>query len=318
MSAATRGAVLVALASAHGQLPANELQRIRFNIEQPLKHSAATHELRERAATLLRCVSKIAIEQHGEAAWLLTRDAGPTARGQIRNVFADGELWLCPPIQVGYVHIYKSGGTTIGIAFKKLCDMHFGVNSSFVKCAAPYCNVNGVSGAKEFRFLAKEYRYFSFVRRPDERLLSGIFQARKNQGGAGNEIKELFKQLPKSEFVKAVLTRVLSGHLYDPHLLPQVAFLMSDGAPMPSLVYLGRVENLSDDFAAITAEVFGVPTAATEARDLVNRIHDRDRHSFEYGRSDPIAELKVADMKHDTKAIMMGTYISDYMCLGYF
>ncbi|KAL1512260.1 hypothetical protein AB1Y20_005522 [Prymnesium parvum] len=250
-------------------------------------------ELRRRVTALSSCVSELT-QQGGNAGWVI--------HSHLQNVFTHGELHLCPPARVGYIHIFKSAGTTIASTFHYLCDKRFGANSTFVKM--------GVQTNAD-RLHIKDYRYFSFVRKPDERLLSAIYEVHlRNKGIDGHELETM----SPSNFVKSVLLRQLNDSLVNTHLFPQVTFLLESGKVVPSLVYLGRVENLSDELAAIVSEMFKDRTAGTEAKQYL--LHHLKR-SRPQASPDPVAHLKVTDMRHDTKALLMGTYITAYVCLGY-
>ena len=267
--------------------------------EQASAQQSQLAELTRRAKSLSTCVSK-STESRGDLAWLFSH--GKLDR---YNVFRHGELTLCPPVRAGYVHIFKSAGTTILNIFKQMCERRFGTNASVVKCNYPHCTATTLP--------VRGYRYFSLVRSPDERLLSAIFEVHKRQEGIDGD---LLQTLSPSDFVKNVLTRVLDGSLSNAHLLPQVTFLMEDGKVMPSLAYLGRVENILDDLPAIAAELFHDSKAAAEARYLLNYTHARHRHESSYG-ADPVANLNVSQMRYDTKAMLVGSYIAAYMCLEY-
>jgi hypothetical protein len=268
----TLAVVLLVLAGA-AQSPTLELGNL----------SDRARDCRKRANDAMECVSK---------------------RGDqmLRHPFLTNYLYVCTPIRAAFVHVWKSAGSTIARAFMRMCTRRFG--------AAATGNVTRADLLK--RDPSASYTYFSFVRRPDERLMSAIYELHRR---APSDFKSWsLETASPSEFVKAVLTRVINGSLRNHHLAPQVDFL----AGLPSLTYMGRVEHIADDLAAITTALFNVSTEARVGLALSRLSGDqrRDRHA-EYGQSDSVAALEVSDMGHGTKAMIADAYSADYSCLGY-
>lgn len=244
------------------------------------------------------------------------------------DVLSNGALYLCPPIRAGFVHIFKSAGTTVSRAFSAMCINRFGVNGSLMRvpyhgvcdCRRPVCvrDTGRFACTSSDDLHLEEYRFFTFVREPGDRTLSAIAEAHK-RGHIKWESHMVLARSSPSRFVKDVLTRLNNRSLLDGHLSEQVSFLLTrDRQILPSLTHVGRVENIEEDFAAIAQELFNSSAAFTEASKLLEHAHDRDRHSAEYiASSNPVARIELDDLKPNTKALMRSTYIVDYSCLRY-
>ena len=261
-----------------------------------LATALAMNDVAQRAAALPRCFAE-SVQKFGLHA------ACP--RG-CPDVFENGELHLCPPIEAGFVHIFKSAGTSLGVAFRQLCDTYFGPNTAVVQC-------NGGPTCDPIAWETRRYRFFSFTRDVKERFLSAMYEVDRHSG-----LKHTAAPAAPAAFIRHVLHDVMDSSLSDAHFDPQVAFLVQGGAIVPRLTHLGRVEHLETDMVTIATELFNATPATTVAADTRRALADRyrDRHDANYSGSRGVAALRVEDMDSATRAAMRRAFLVDVRCLA--
>lgn len=138
---------------------------------------------------------------------------------QIRhgNVFPWDELWLCDPLRIAYIHIYKSWGTSEGQNLRDNCRRVFGYEAARVFSA--WTGDNEVQHYN-LKKLCEEYLCISFYRDPIERFLSGYHEVMKRRRASVPEHQS-------KEHLDHFISRVLQGEEADPHLMPQFNFIKS-------------------------------------------------------------------------------------------
>ena len=104
------------------------------------------------------------------------------------------QVTLCHPIRTGFVHIFKSSGSSVATAFRQQCQGLYGMTSVDQLCPYDFCTIHRPDAA--FR----NYSFFTFVRRdPIERFVSGVLEIDRRgqlqpwlpshrQGASGNEL----------------------------------------------------------------------------------------------------------------------------------
>ena len=94
------------------------------------------------------------------------------------------EIWLCDPLRLAYIHIFKSGGTSIGKMLHAACRELPGVPGSTTRILSEwYGNNNYVR--YNLTKLCEEYTCFSAHRDPLERFLSGYHEIMKRKVDSG-------------------------------------------------------------------------------------------------------------------------------------
>jgi len=114
-----------------------------------------------------------------------------------------GELHLCPPVKTGFVHIYKSAGSAVGKAFRRLCDLRHGANTSVLV------------HQKLTTLPLHDYKFFTFIRNPDQRFLSGVFECHRRRNLPASDLGgdpidgTVLRHTPPAVFLRSVVARSL-------------------------------------------------------------------------------------------------------------
>jgi hypothetical protein len=185
--------------------------------------------------------------------------------------------------EVIFVHIPKAAGTSV-------CRSLFGCLAGGHTTIAQY---QVVFAPSEFR----RYFKFAFVRDPWDRLHSAYHFLR--QGGLGGADRRFADEQLRfgsfDEFVRRwVNERNVERYV---HFMPQHRFLCLPGRRAPAVDFIGRFENLAEDYEVVRRRIPG-------AKPLV--------HENRTGRGDPRAEYT-----DESRAIVARVYRRDIELLGY-
>jgi hypothetical protein len=141
-----------------------------------------------------------------------------------------------------FLHIPKTGGTSIKKALRSL---GFEFKQSYNKTFAKYGGSHRTPASYD---LPKDFKIFSFVRNPYDRLVSE-FIWRKEISPRRNYGTDTFE-----EFVKSIVEpNAHFRHFYKQldnslHLNSQYSILSIKGNDIPEVEFIGKFENLEDDF----------------------------------------------------------------------
>ena len=200
--------------------------------------------------------------------------------------YSDDELDSLKPFvkkRAIFVHIPKTAGISVCYSlFRGLAGGH--------KSIREYCLA---FSKEEFESFYK----FAFVRHPADRLCSAFRFLR--QGGRSDEDERygrevLGKYADENEFVQKWLRREkLHDYL---HFVPQYEFLRTWGT-QPRVDFIGRFENLNDDFETIRKKTGGEPlkklntsergkswqdVLSESSREIVREVYAEDYELFDY------------------------------------
>ena len=229
------------------------------------------------------------------------------------------EVFLCPEHRTAYVHVFKSAGTTIAAAFMGVCnrtvswyhwDMRkfgetfqarpgheWGAEARATWQEAHARFRTGWLTGNNAKNVFEDWSFFTFVREPRSRLMSGIFEValrvfnKKTRDGtpkvdrrartfnpavtAALPCKRQTANLTTgSDVLQCVLNGRQGGVLgrlskfnrarVNSHILPQSRFLLGgrDGRTFifPQLSHVGQVEYLNEELAAILSATMQVTT----------------------------------------------------------
>ena len=200
--------------------------------------------------------------------------------------YSDDELDSLKPFvkkRAIFVHIPKTAGISV-------CYSLFGGLAGGHKRIREYCLA---FSKQEFESFYK----FAFVRHPADRLCSAFRFLRK--GGRSEQDAQYGQQVlgafrDEDDFVKNWLTR---DRLHDYlHFVPQYEFLRTWGTS-PKVDFIGRFENLAEDFETIRSRVGGKPLKnlnsserqkawqeilSDESRERIREVYAEDYELFGY------------------------------------
>jgi len=203
---------------------------------------------------------------------------------KLRNQEGDYSLAGFDKLNCIYVHIPKSAGISINMSL-------FGNKGGGHKTASQY---RKIFGPTTFR----KYFKFTFVRNPYSRLLSAYLFLK--EGGMNDKNRRWAEENlhPFSTFQDFVSKWVTPENIYSYyHFLPQHHFLCDKN--MNLLVdFIGRIENIEDDFATICNRL----DVKTDLQTLNQKSESRDWKSY-YNPS-------MIEVVHDV-------YQKDFELLGY-
>lgn len=187
------------------------------------------------------------------------------------------EIWTSRFSKVAFVHINKTGGSSIEKA----------LGIPFQHRTAP--EFRDLMGPRRFN---RAFR-FTFVRNPFEKVLSHYrFRVKTNQTGLGDS------PIPFSEWVKRAYAEEDPAYFDQPRMFwPQVDWLRDPGGPV-LVEFVGRFENLAGDFSLVS-ERLGIradlphlkksgnpaPIADSyddEAREIITEVFSEDLSLFGY------------------------------------
>ena len=171
--------------------------------------------------------------------------------------------------------------------------------------------------------------YFTFVRDPAERWSSAIYELARRDGGAvlaglmrGHNVTGL-----SGESLARLILRVQSERRHgtiDGHLNSQTNFVRllrqtpSHGDVIPSLRYVGRVETMAEDFAALMDAHFGLGAAKAVAL-LEHSRNSKDPAYYSrtltnaFANATPFAPSTTRAIRPQVQRL----YPLDTQCLGY-
>ena len=211
-------------------------------------------------------------------------------------------------IHVLYIHIPKTGGTTIEKYFVKKYHAHMTLREfdlSFSKVSLQHQTLATLCDATEkFGIDMEKSRIFASVRNPYTRLISHLyFKHRITNSMTPSQVEHV---------VRGVFTAYdIDNHIYDNHLLPQHLFVSNNTGLHVSIV---KQENLAEDMKGL-----GFPDFDAQPRALVTMIHKK---SLFHNR--PLRKQKQTPAPNYFQQINMNTvniinkyYKEDFSQFGY-
>ena len=199
------------------------------------------------------------------------------------NLLRREQVSLCHPLRVGYVHIYKSGGTEIASEFKRLCQQRFGNGAADLLCKHAFCTTHSIQPA------LANYTYFTFVRRDTVgRFASATMElARRHvlqpwlrkMGAVGHAIStDQLGEIILEHCVRVGPTCSLAdAH----HLDPQHAFLSHHLALLPSLRFVGILEAIDTEWPHLIRHLWSPIRGEQVASDAVHEWRPRRNHTWQ-------------------------------------
>lgn len=138
------------------------------------------------------------------------------------------EIWLCDPLRLAYIHIFKSGGSSLGKMLHEACRNIPEIPSKDASVRI----LSGWTGNTQFsRYnvtkLCAEFTCYSAHRDPLERFLSGYHELRKrNKWDPDAEVSKLH---PEDESIRRqhlskFIVEVVDGKYHNAHIQPQAFF----------------------------------------------------------------------------------------------
>ena len=145
----------------------------------------------------------------------------------------------CDALQAYFVHIPKAAGSSISLSI-------FGFQVGHLDFQQYY---------KLDKNKSMDYFSFTFVRHPLDRFISAY--SFLEQGGMNDSDKELFiKEIQPyggiNDFIENLTLEKLDGFL---HFRQQYKFLCSEFSDIPQVKFVGRFENMVEDFKFIKSRV---------------------------------------------------------------
>ena len=225
------------------------------------------------------------------------------------------ELHLCLPIKWGYIHIFKSAGSTISGAFRSQCVQNFGSNASLIIVGRHGCihpSTTNCPGLNQ-TFLAT-FTWFTFVRNTHDRLASGIFEEFRrghlhHLSGMGS---------PDAVVGKLIESCIRGIRLCPDHLHPQFSFLADPSQQFSRVRFLGRVETIVDELPHLLSFAFRDEGIAQQVRPLLLKKKNRDKHSPEYAAgnlTNPLFNFNATQLDSGHLAMVTGAFLVDVACI---
>lgn len=125
------------------------------------------------------------------------------------------ELYVCDPLRLVYIHVYKSWGSYVGNTLIANCQRVWGLDSTRV-----LSRWTGDTTVRNYNLgrLCESYHCFTFYRDPIDRFLSGYHEImkRRNASVPMDEGKDHLAQFIKD---------LVSGRFRNPHVMPQTQFI---------------------------------------------------------------------------------------------
>ena len=186
-----------------------------------------------------------------------------------------------------FVAINKTGSTTIHTSLSNLC-------SQDSKGLHPHSSLSQILHKDNS---ISNYFKFAFVRNPWDRCMSIYFYRRKKYGQYKNtSFTKFIKELPDRTFLDWYHVNV-TDPFAPPVSLPQFFFLANKSEKI-SMDYIGRFENLQEDFDTICDKI-GLPK-----QQLPHENKNKHKHYTEY-------------YDEETKSIVAEKYAKDIEYFNY-
>lgn len=154
---------------------------------------------------------------------------------------------MCDYLRIAYIHIFKSGGTSMGQMLHQACRT---VSKDHPRAGGgdrkKVRTLSGWPGNKNFHHynlsqICSEYTCYSAHRDPIERFLSGYHEIMKRR--ASNNYLSVPLERSRQHLADFIL-QVVDGREKDPHILPQVYFFQNErGAFRMSTVHWTPLEH---------------------------------------------------------------------------
>lgn len=222
------------------------------------------------------------------------------------NTFPWDELWLCDPLRIVYIHIYKSWGTSEGQNLRENCRRIFGDEAARVFSA--WTGDNEIKHY-DLRKLCEEYLCISFYRDPIERFLSGYHEVMKRRKASVPEHKS-------KEHLDHFISSVLQGKENDPHLMPQFNFIKARSSFRNRLdtIFIGPVERSR----RIMTRAFcgGLPACQSQVRCDFRWSSQKTRARSETGYGIRNFTFTVSDLSENQLKDLERHYSVDYCLFG--
>lgn len=213
------------------------------------------------------------------------------------------QVALCPSKKIGYLHVFKSGGTSVIALLETICPDFKLVCSSRMPWCQPFA-----PGMYD-RMGVANYSFFTFVRDPLDRFTSAVYElaqrgnfirnnersigvrrgAHRRTGWAGPHLGDVERHGGESvadHIARAVLEKCLgpgAETVCDRHLDLQIEFLNSDDGllPLELVSHVGVMSRMTQQLPALILRHFGVFEHDVAYQMLNNYTKHRDRNSVE-------------------------------------
>ena len=199
-----------------------------------------------------------------------------------------------PKIKVLFIHIPKTGGSSVEIYFKNKFNVNlfkenlFSVHEKFNNHSYQHLTYNEIYDNRiSFKINFKKlFLLFAVVRNPYERLISELF------------FRNLINTNMNANEVEGILIKYIrSNDDYDNHKTPQYIFLLdSDGNINPNIKIL-RTETLDEDMKNIGYDDFNINTQCTyrnkvdyykllspKSIRVINKFYEKDFELLSYNK----------------------------------
>tara|TARA_B110000046_G_C13005288_1_gene404141 strand:- start:138 stop:1019 length:882 start_codon:yes stop_codon:yes gene_type:complete len=260
-------------------------------------------KMASRASSFLSCTQALRNDQ--------AREQVP---GMIAATTGIIELHLCLPIKWGFVHIFKSAGSTISGIFRSQCAQKFGFNASLVLTGPEGCIYYTADCPGLNQTLLHHFTWFTFVRNTHARLASGIFEEFRR--GHLQYLRDMGS--PDAVVGKLMESCIRSISSCPAHLHPQVSFLADRSQPFSNVRFIGRVETIVDELPHLLSFAFSDEAIARRVRALLLGRKERDIHSPEYANGEltnPLFNFNATRLDLGHLAMVNGAFLVDVVCI---
>lgn len=236
------------------------------------------------------------------------------------------EIWSCPHLNVSFIHIFKSAGSTIREHLIEMCQPPF-PNYIEVFTQMNLAKLNWKNWKRMLCDTALPYtsceslrtESFTFVREPVSRFISGLVELAKRKNEWVLSVEQHAISTDRGLAAVAIeKLRALPLSKINTHVQPQSWFLTrcDNGMALPSLTHIGVVSpNLLRDTIKIMKYLSTNATRNAEFRPLP--VHERDSRNSSYGEFSFSEKIHAETISQETEAQIREFYAVDYDCLGF-
>lgn len=223
------------------------------------------------------------------------------------------EVTVCAPLRVAFVHVYKAAGTTVLSLLTHFCPEQVDIYSSWGS------GRGRLDDRSAWRRALGNVTVVTVVRDPLERFQSGVFEV----SSRGRLTKQIQRAFDENATVSSVVIDDLRSHrasrLSDPHLQPQLMFLVDRAALVAEFDYVAVVSPmLPEALVALGVRLLGLDRSELET--YVRSDHARDSSDATYAGNaptGPFGGLRHEKLDRATKAKVYDYYRADYECFGF-